>query len=164
MRTLGNFLWFVFCGFWTWLLWAAVSAIAFISIIGIPWGRACWNISTLAAAPFGKDVINRYELTQKRDIGTSFLGSIGNIVWFILAGVWIAIVHTISGIVCCVTLVGIPFGLQHFKLAGLAIAPIGKAVVSRELAETARQENARANLEKVRAGTPIHKIKDDYHE
>src|ERR1700744_3710939 len=66
------------------------------------------------------------ELTLKRDIGTSVFGTIGNLVWLLLIGIWIALAHTIAGVACCITILGIPFGLQHFKLAGLAVAPIGK--------------------------------------
>jgi len=151
MRTLGNLIWFVCFGFWTWLLWLLVSILAFISVVGIPWGRACWNISWLAFAPFGKETIDRRDLTLKRDIGTSLFGSVGNIIWFIFAGVWLAVGHAISGAICCMTLLGIPFGIQHFKLAGIAIAPIGKTIVSSELAAVARDTNAKSDLERVRA-------------
>jgi uncharacterized membrane protein YccF (DUF307 family) len=159
MRTIANAIWFCFRGgFWSWLLWLVASVLCFISIVGIPWGRACYNISRLAASPFGKEAINRRELTLKRDIGTSVFGSLGNFVWLVLIGVWIALAHTVAGIVCCVTLLGIPFGLQHFKLAGLAIAPIGKSIVSIELATEARQANAKSNLRKVRTGQRIADI------
>ncbi|MQR00234.1 YccF domain-containing protein [Glaciimonas soli] len=160
MRTTGNFLWFVlFGGFWMWLLWLAASLLAFISIIGIPWGRSCWNLASLAAAPFGNEAIDRQELTQKSDIGTSFLGSLGNIIWFIVVGFWLAGAHLVCGLASCITVIGIPFGLQHFKLAGLSMMPIGKAIVSAELAKAAREENARINLERVRSGTKIFDIK-----
>ncbi|ALP61583.1 YccF domain-containing protein [Paraburkholderia caribensis] len=156
MRTLGNIIWFLFLGgFWAWLIWLIGSLFAFISIVGIPWGRACYNISELAAAPFGKEAINRRELTLKRDIGTSVFGTLGNIVWLFVIGIWIALAHTVAGIACCITILGIPFGLQHFKLAGLAVAPIGKSIVRKELAEEARLANAKADLAKVRGGTPV---------
>lgn len=156
MRTLGNLVWFCFLGgFWSWLLWLVASALCFISIIGIPWGRACHNISELAGAPFGKEAINRRELRLKRDIGTSVFGTVGNLVWLLLIGIWIALAHTIAGVACCVTILGIPFGLQHFKLAGLAVAPIGKSIVRKELAAEARASNAKADLEKVRGGMAV---------
>lgn len=161
MRTTANAIWFCFLGgFWSWLLWLVASVFCFISLVGIPWGRACYNISQLAASPFGKEAINRRELTLKRDIGTSVFGGLGNLVWLVLIGVWIALAHTAAGIVCCVTLLGIPFGLQHFKLAGLAFAPIGKSIVSIELATEARQANARSNLRKVRGGMPVAAVAD----
>jgi uncharacterized membrane protein YccF (DUF307 family) len=161
MRTLGNIIWFCFLGgFWSWLIWLIVSLLAFVSIIGIPWGRACYNISELAASPFGKEAINRRELTLKRDIGTSAFGTLGNIVWLLVIGIWIAAAHTIAGVACCITILGIPFGLQHFKLAGLAIAPIGKTIVRKELAAEARLANAKADLEKARGGMAVAEIKD----
>ena len=86
-----------------------------------------------------------------RDIGTSLFGTVGNIIWFIFAGAWLAVGHAISGAICCVTLIGIPFGIQHFKLAGIAIAPIGKTIVSSELAAVARDTNAKSDLERRRA-------------
>lgn len=141
-----------------WLLWLLASALTFVSIVGMPFSRACYNLSELAGSPFGKEAINRRELTQKKDIGTSAFGVIGNVVWFLLIGFWLAVAHVAFGIASCITLVGIPFGLQHFKMAGLAVMPIGKAVVSTELAQKAREENARSDLEKVRAGMPLIEI------
>ena len=161
MRTLGNLVWFCLLGgFWSWLLWLMASALCFISVVGIPWSRACYNISELAAAPFGKEAINRRELTLKRDIGTSVFGTVGNLVWLLLIGIWIALAHTIAGVACCITILGIPFGLQHFKLAGLAVAPIGKSIVRKELAAEARASNAKADLEKVRGGMAVADIKN----
>ena len=161
MRTIGNIIWFLFLGgFWSWLIWLIGSALAFVSIVGIPWGRACYNISELAVAPFGKEAINRRELTQRKDIGTSAVGTVGNLVWFVLCGFWLAAAHCIAGVLCCVTIIGIPFGLQHFKLAGLAIAPIGKSIVSKELATEARQVNAENDLQKLRAGASVASLND----
>ena len=161
MKVLGNVIWFCFLGgFFSWLLWLIACLLAYISIVGIPWGRACWNISEMAAWPFGKEAINRRELTDRRDFGTGIFGSVGNVLWLLLVGVWLALAHTISGLALCITIIGIPFGLQHFKLAGLALWPIGKAIVAKELAEEARKTNAKSNLEKVRSGTPVVAIKD----
>jgi uncharacterized membrane protein YccF (DUF307 family) len=158
MRTIGNIIWFLFLGgFWSWLIWLIGSALAFLSIVGIPWGRACYNISELAASPFGKEAINRRELTQRKDIGTSAFGTLGNLVWFVLCGFWIAALHCIAGVLCCVTIIGIPFGLQ---LAGLAIAPIGKSIVTKELAEEARKTYAKDDLQKLRAGASVASLND----
>ncbi|WP_285765390.1 YccF domain-containing protein, partial [Biformimicrobium ophioploci] len=82
--------------------------------------------------------------TWKEDIGTGPLGLIGNIIWFIFCGLWLAIGHLFSALVCFITIIGIPFGLQHLKLAGIAIAPIGKTIVSKEVAWAARATNASA--------------------
>jgi uncharacterized membrane protein YccF (DUF307 family) len=156
MRTGGNFLWFIFgAGFLSALMWFLASILAFLSIVGIPWGKACWNLAKLSAFPFGKEAINRKALTQQSDIGTSILGSLGNVIWCIFAGFWIASAHALLGVLYFLTIFGIPFGFQHFKLAGLALFPIGKTVVSKELAKLALEENAKANLAKLRASAAV---------
>lgn len=88
--------------------------------------------------PFGKEAISRDELTNEMDIGTSPLGVIGNVLWFVFAGLWLAIGHVLSAAACFVTIIGIPFALQHLKLAVISLAPIGKTVVSSEEAAMAR--------------------------
>lgn len=130
--------------------WWFAACLAFISIIGIPWGRACFVIGTFSFFPFGQEAIDRKELSQVEDIGTSTAGTIGNIVWFIFAGLWLAIGHVISAVACFITIIGIPFGIQHLKLAGIAIAPIGKTIVSKEVAAEARQRNARVYVDAAR--------------
>ncbi|MBS1157835.1 MAG: hypothetical protein H6R15_254 [Proteobacteria bacterium] len=146
MRVIGNFLWFILGGFFMGLAWWLVGLLAFLSIVGIPWGKACLVIGQFAFFPFGKEAISRQELNAADDIGTGGLGLLGNIIWFVVAGWWLAIGHVISALFCFVTLIGIPFGLQHLKLAGIALAPIGKTIVSREVAEAARRANARASV------------------
>jgi uncharacterized membrane protein YccF (DUF307 family) len=79
--------------------------------------------------PFGKQAVDRWTLSGSRDVGTGLLGTLGNIIWFVFAGIWLAIGHLISALCCFVTIIGIPFGLQHLKLAGIALAPIGKTIV-----------------------------------
>ena len=150
MRTLGNVIWFVFGGAFTGLLWWLIGMVAFISIVGIPWGRACFVIGQLSFFPFGNEVISRDELTLREDVGTGGLGMVGNIIWFVLAGIWLAIAHFALAVFWCVTLIGIPFALQHLKLAGISIAPIGKAVVSSDLATAARRVNADISLSRMR--------------
>ena len=127
MSTLGNILWFVLGGFFMGLGWWLAGALAFLSIIGIPWGRACFVIGQFTFFPFGKEAIDREELSGKRDIGTGVLGLLGNIVWFVLAGWWLALGHLMSAVACFVTIIGIPFAIQHLKLAGIALAPVGKS-------------------------------------
>ncbi|MCF8159874.1 MAG: YccF domain-containing protein [Polaromonas sp.] len=137
MGFIGNILWFVFGGFVMGLGWWLAGLLAFITIVGIPWAKACFVIGQFAFLPFGKVAISRKNLTKQDDIGTGVLGSLGNIIWFIFAGVWLAIGHLLSALLCFVTIIGIPFGIQHLKLASLALAPIGKTIVDKEVAEAA---------------------------
>ena len=129
MRLLGNIIWVVFGGWLMALGWLFYSLLCFVSIIGIPWGRACFVFSQLALWPFGRMVVSRRILHGENDIGTGVPGMLGNIIWLLLGGVWLALSHLMIGLLLCLTIIGIPFGLQHFKLAELAIFPIGKAVV-----------------------------------
>lgn len=132
LRTIGNLLWIVFGGLLMGLSWWFFGLLAFITIVGIPWGRACFVIGKLAFWPFGREVIDRKQLTGTGDIGTGSLGLFGNIIWFVFAGIWLAIGHLGSALLCFITIIGIPFGLQHLKLAMLALAPIGKTIVTRD--------------------------------
>jgi len=120
------------------LSWWLAGIIMFISIIGIPWSKACFVIGTFTFFPFGKKAVSRKELTGKPDIGTGCLGLIGNIIWFVLCGLWLAIGHVISAILNFITIIGIPFGIQHLKLARISLAPIGKTIVSVEYANPFR--------------------------
>ena len=150
MRAIGNLIWFIFGGVLMGLGWWLVGLLALITIIGIPWGRACFVIGKFCFFPFGQEAISRKELHQKEDIGTSGFGVLGNVIWFIFAGLWLAIGHIFSAVVCFLTIIGIPFGIQHLKLAGIALAPIGQTIVSVEVAAAARKANAEATLVKMR--------------
>lgn len=151
MRTIGNLIWFIFGGIIMGLAWCIFGLLAFLSIIGIPWGRACFVMAGFSFFPFGKEAIARNELTQDSDIGTSAFGLLGNIIWFLLAGFWLALGHVLSAILCFITIIGIPFAFQHLKLAGISIAPIGKTVVSKEIAAAARKANAELEVENLRS-------------
>ncbi|MEW5756561.1 MAG: YccF domain-containing protein [Pseudomonadota bacterium] len=129
MKALGNFLWFILGGVFMGLSWWFFSALAFLSIVGIPWARAGFVIGKFAFFPFGREAISRKDLTGQDDIGTGALGTIGNVIWFVFAGIWLAIGHMLAALACFVTIIGIPFGIQHLKLAGIALAPIGKTIV-----------------------------------
>ena len=146
MSTLGNILWFVLGGFFMGLGWWLAGALAFLSIVGIPWGRACFVIGQFTFFPFGKEAIDREDLSGKRDIGTGALGLLGNIIWFVLAGWWLALGHLMSAVACFVTIIGIPFAIQHLKLAGIALAPVGKTIVDKRVAAVARGELAQDEL------------------
>ncbi|PHR87513.1 MAG: hypothetical protein COA76_11200 [Moritella sp.] len=146
MRTLGNIIWFLFGGAVMGLAWVLFGILAFISIVGIPWGRSCFVIAGFSFFPFGKEAIYRDELTRAEDIGTGSVGFIGNALWFIFAGVWLAIGHVMSAIACFVTIIGIPFSLQHLKLAVISLAPVGQTVVDKDVAAMARYKNDKFKL------------------
>ncbi len=142
MRTAANFLWFILNGFWMGLGWWVIGLFAALTIVGLPWARACFVIGQMAFLPFGREAIDRRELTGRNDLGTGALGTVGNIVWFVCAGAWLAIAHLVLGIANCITIIGIPFGIQHFKLAGLALFPVGKTIVTKGVAQEVRSLNA----------------------
>ena len=119
MSTLGNILWFVFGGAISGLSWCLAGVLWCISIVGIPVGLQCFKIAGLTFFPFGKEVI------YGGGAGSLLL----NVFWIILSGLPLALEHLVFGAILCVTIVGIPFGLQQFKLAKLALMPFGAAVV-----------------------------------
>lgn len=142
MRAIANLIWFVFGGLVMGLGWWLAGLVMAISIIGIPWVRACFVFGSFCFLPFGREAIDRKELTGKDDLGTGVLGLAGNIIWFVFAGIWLAIGHVTSAVANFVTIIGIPFGIQHLKLAGCALAPVGKTIVDKEVAAEARRRNA----------------------
>ena len=150
MRLIGNFLWFILGGVLMGILWWIMGLICFISIIGIPWAKACFVIGQFTFFPFGKEAISREELHQAKDIGTSGFGVIGNIIWFLLFGLWLAIAHIMNAIACFITIIGIPFGIQHLKLAGIALFPIGQTIVDKEVAAEVRMQNAKEKVSQLR--------------
>ena len=150
MRAIGNLLWFILGGVWMGLAWWIAGLLAYVSIVGIPWGKACFVIGQFTFFPFGKEAINRKELTQEDDTGTGTLGTVGNVIWFIFVGVWLALGHVSSALLNFITIIGIPFGIQHLKLAGIALAPIGKTIVSKEVAAAARKANDEATVAALR--------------
>ena len=146
MGAIGNLIWFVCGGVFMGLGWWLAGLLALVTIVGIPWAKACFVIGQFAFFPFGKEAVNRKDLYQQEDIGTGGLGLLGNILWFIFAGFWLAIGHIFSAVACFVTIIGIPFALQHLKLAGIALAPIGMTIVPKEIAAAVRSETAKEEL------------------
>lgn len=126
---LGNVLWFILGGFAAGLAWWLAALVMIVTIVGIPWARAAFVIGRFTFFPFGYRVVERRALFQRGDIGTGFLGLLGNLIWFVFAGVWLGIGHLLAALICFVTIIGIPFGLQHIKLAQLSLFPIGKTVI-----------------------------------
>jgi uncharacterized membrane protein YccF (DUF307 family) len=109
--------------------WLIAAVIMAITIIGLPWARAAVNIAVYTFLPFGSKAVRRDEITGETDVGTGPLGVIGNIVWLVLAGWWLALGHLIAAIVFAITIIGLPFAWAHLKLAGIALWPIGKTIV-----------------------------------
>ncbi|GAB7128019.1 YccF domain-containing protein [Silvimonas sp. JCM 19000] len=129
MRFIGNVLWFVLGGFWMGLGWWLAGLVALITIVGIPWARACFVIGAFSFWPFGKEAVKRNYITGRHDVGTGALGFIGNLIWFVFAGWWLALGHVAAALANFITIIGIPFGIQHLKLALIALAPVGQTVV-----------------------------------
>ena len=137
MRLIGNIIWFLMGGFAMGVAWWAYGVLAFLTLVGIPWGRSCFVLGQFSFWPFGKQTISRRLLTGRQDIGTGSLGLMGNLIWILFAGIWLAIGHLISAVACAITIIGIPFAIQHLKLAVVSFAPVGQTVVSNQAAEAA---------------------------
>ncbi len=121
-----NVLWIVFGGLWMAVGWLIAALIMVITIIGIPWARAAVTIATYTLLPFGYRVVDR-----ETGIGSGPLGLIGNLVWLVLAGWWLALGHLITALGFAITVIGLPFAWAHIKLAGVALWPVGREIVSR---------------------------------
>jgi uncharacterized membrane protein YccF (DUF307 family) len=128
-RLLLNILWLLTGGIWMAIAWVLAALIMAISIIGLPFARAGLTIALYTLLPFGHRVVSRAELTGREDIGTGPLGFIGNVVWLLLAGWWLALGHLAAATLLAITIIGIPFAWAHVKLAGIALWPIGKEIV-----------------------------------
>jgi uncharacterized membrane protein YccF (DUF307 family) len=129
MRLLLNLLWFVLGGLVMGLGWALAGILCAITVVGLPWARSCFVLARFSLWPFGQEAVSRRELTGRADLGTGPLGLVGNGLWFLLAGWWLAMGHLGSALACFITIIGIPFGIQHIKLALIALAPVGMTVV-----------------------------------
>ncbi|MDT7782019.1 MAG: hypothetical protein QOF58_438 [Pseudonocardiales bacterium] len=121
MRLILNVIWLVLAGFWMAVGYAVAGLICCVLIITIPWGIASFRIANYALWPFGREVVD------KPGAGTGSL--LGNIIWIIVAGLWLAIGHIVTGIALCVTIIGIPLGLANFKLVKVSLVPLGKEIV-----------------------------------
>lgn len=121
MRVVLNLLWLVFSGVWFFLAYVVAGIVMCIFIITIPFGVASFRLAVYVLWPFGRTVVRRPT--------AGAASTIGNVLWFVLIGLWMAIAHLISGLLLCLTIIGIPLGLGNFKLAAVAIAPLGKEIV-----------------------------------
>ena len=123
MKTLLNLLWLVLAGFWLALAYIFAALLSVIFLVTIPFAVPALKLAGYALWPFGRMVVQRPD----RDVA---LSTLGNVVWFIVAGWWLALLHLISGLILMITIIGIPLGVANIKRAGLAIAPYGKRIVS----------------------------------
>ncbi|GAA2525000.1 YccF domain-containing protein [Rarobacter incanus] len=121
MKTILNVLWVVLAGFWLFVGYVTAGILLCIPIITIPWAIASFRIGAYALWPFGRDVVGR---------PTAGIGSfLGNVIWVVFAGIWLALGHLVSGVALCITIVGIPLGLGDFKMIPISLAPLGKQIV-----------------------------------
>ena len=119
MNWLGNIIWFLCCGLWPGISWLVAGVLWSITIVGIPIGRQCFKFASLAFFPFGKDV----------NYGGGAMSAIANILWLLISGIPLALVALLNGLLLCCTIIGIPFGVQCFKMAKLALMPFGATVM-----------------------------------
>ena len=144
MKTIGNIIWFLLGGWIGGTLWFLLGLVCFCTIILIPFGYACWRIASFALAPFGKDLVDARDLGEER---VSMTG-LGNFLWCILFGLWVSIGCVLAGISAFLTIVLIPFGIAYFKIAAAAFSPLGKRVVSTEIAQEIRRRKASAEIDR----------------
>lgn len=146
MRFAGNVIWFVLGGWYIALIWLIGAVVFAISIIGLPLTRAAIEMAKMSAWPFGKEVVHVRDLDRKtlsaRTAATGTIGFVFNVLWACSFGIVLFLTYVFAGILCCLTLIGIPFGLQSFKLAGISFWPVGRRVVPVEAATLLRQERA----------------------
>ncbi len=121
MGCIGNFLWFVFGGFWQGISWLVVGALWCLTIVGIPIGKQCFKLASVAFFPFGKEIVY--------DMGA--VSALANFFWIIFGGIPLALAAIANGVILCITIIGIPFGMQCFKFAGLAFMPFGARIVNK---------------------------------
>ncbi len=126
MRLLLNIIWFVLAGFWLALGYVFAALICFVLIITIPFGIAALRIGMFALWPFGRTVVKR------PDAGVA--SALGNILWVVLCGWWLALAHLVTGALLCITIIGIPLGLANFKLIPVSLLPFGREIMSAEQA------------------------------
>jgi uncharacterized membrane protein YccF (DUF307 family) len=133
-----NLLWIVFGGFWMAAGWFVAGILMAITLIGLPWAGAALRIAWFTLLPFGQVVVSRGAYRGYGDLGSSPLGLLGNVIWLVLAGWWLALGHVVTAVGLALTIIGLPFAWAHLKLAGLALWPIGKDVVTVEEAAEMR--------------------------
>lgn len=123
VRVVGNILWLILAGVWMAIAYVLAGIVTCATVIGIPWGIQSFKLAGYALWPFGRVVV---ESPRAMPV----LGCLGNVIWFVTGGIWLALGHLVTGVLLCITIIGIPFGVASFKMAGLALAPFGRTVVA----------------------------------
>ncbi|WPD75265.1 YccF domain-containing protein [Dickeya fangzhongdai] len=144
MRAVLNILNFVLGGFFTTLAWLLATVVSIVLVFTLPLTRSCWEITKLSLLPYGNEAIHVDELRPEQK--SSLLnagGTLLNVFWLIFFGWWLCLSHIVSGIAQCLTIIGIPVGIANFKIAAIALWPVGRRVASVEEAQAAREANAR---------------------
>lgn len=148
MRTVLNILNFVLGGFLTTLGWLLATLASIVLIITLPLTRSCWEITKLSLVPYGNEAVHVDELEPG---GKSSVlnagGTLLNIIWLVLFGWWLCLTHIAAGIAQCISIIGIPVGIANFKIAAIALWPVGRRVVPVEVARAAREANARRRFQ-----------------
>ena len=124
-----NILWLVCGGLMMALGWVVAGILMALTIVGLPWSRAAFAIARYALSPFGHRAVSRAEWRGRGDLGTGALGTLGNLIWLVAAGWWLALGHLAAAALLAASIIGIPFAWAHLKLAGLALWPIGRIIV-----------------------------------
>ncbi|TQV85594.1 YccF domain-containing protein [Aliikangiella coralliicola] len=125
MSIIFNILWIILGGFFVFCGYFFGGIVLCMTVVGIPWGIQCFKLAILALFPFGSEVTSRFPESYP----TSGLNIILNIIWLIFGGLWVVFNHLIWGILLCLSIIGIPFGIQHFKLMKLGFTPFGRHIV-----------------------------------
>ncbi|WP_432700917.1 YccF domain-containing protein [Kluyvera cryocrescens] len=148
MRTVLNILNFVLGGFLTTLGWLIATLFSIVLIITLPLTRSCWEITKLSLLPYGNEAVHVDELEPgAKSSVMNAGGTLLNIIWLVLFGWWLCLTHIMAGIAQCVTIIGIPVGIANFKIAAIALWPVGRRVVPVEVARAAREANARRRFQ-----------------
>lgn len=121
MRFLLNVIWLVFSGIWMAIGYALAGIVAFVFVVTIPFGIASFRMANYALWPFGRTVLRRSD--------ASAASALGNVLWFLLFGWWLALGHVVSGILLCITVIGLPLGVANFKMIPIALLPLGREIV-----------------------------------
>ncbi|MEY8710797.1 hypothetical protein A9B99_13350 [Mangrovibacter phragmitis] len=148
MRTVLNILNFVLGGFLTTFSWFLATLVSIVLIFTLPLTRSCWEITRLSLFPFGNEAVHVDVLyPERKNELMNAGGTLLNVFWFVVFGWWLCLLHISTGIIQCLSIIGIPVGIANFKLAAIALWPVGRRVVSVEVAQAAREANARGRFQ-----------------